>query len=243
MGSSLFPGCLRTVLAATGMLLGIGGCSYQSAYVAPADGRPRVVWGPDNQPIAELAGAGALLSPECGAELRHLTGHAKLPTAAGAIELPENVAIPAYSIYRDGREGGGGYWTPRYYGSPIVIVTPGIAPLLGRPPIFSPSLFIARSVLRPGGGFGGGLRVGGGGSGGRSGGGSGNLGNAGLVLAALAIAVLPAIDIGLAAAHPESASQTSEAIDLVNAYNDLMRSGGSPCSPYLAAAPEPGGPQ
>lgn len=236
MGSSLFPSCLLTVLAATGALLGMGGCSYQSTYAVPADGRPRVIWGPDNQPVAELAGAGALLSPECAAELRHLTGHAKLRTPAGSIDLPESAPVPAYSIYRDG----GGYWTPRYYGSPIVIVTPGIAPLMGRPPLFSPSLFVARAVLRPGGGFSGGLHVGGGGGGGRGGGGgSGNLGNAGLVLAALAIAVLPAIDIGLAAAHPESAGQTSEAIDLVNAYNDLMRSGGSPCSAEMA----PGGPQ
>lgn len=246
--SRLLPSCLMALVAASA--LGTG-CSYQSTYVAPPDGRPRVVWGPSDQPVVELAGAGGDLGYECGAELRRLTGYAKLRVASGPIDLPENAPVPPYSVYRDGS----GYWAPRYYGGPVVIVTPGIAPVLPRPPIFSPSLFIARSLTAPrfgGGGGVGSIHVSGGGGGGSgrmsgggggSGGGSGNIGSAGLVLAALAIAVMPAIDIGLAAAHPESAGRTSEAIDLVNAYNDLMRSSGSPCSVDQPLPPPYGGPQ
>lgn len=219
--------------------LGLGsGCSYTSQYQAPADGRPRVVWGPDNDPVVDVAGLPP--PPACGAALQQVTGYQELLTTTGKVELPTGEAPQSPPLYVSG-----GYWVPRYYGPPIVVVTPGLAPPFFRPPLFSPSLTIASALLRSHsmGGMGsvgagavrssgGAIRLGGGGGGG---GGSSRLGEGALVLIALAVMVLPAIDIGLAAASPESSSKSARAIDLVNAYNDLMRSPGSACSLYATA--------
>ncbi len=65
----------------------------------------------------------------------------------------------------------------------------------------------------------------------RGGGGGGSGGNDALTkLAIIALIVLPAVAIGLAVANPESSSSSSQAIDQVNAYNDLVRSGQSACA-------------
>lgn len=212
-------GFAGAALSAT--LLCGGACGYQSEYVAPADGRPRVVWGPDDDPVVEVAGNAP--SPECGAVLRQVTGRSLMRLSQGRIELPETPVRP-YSLGVSG-----GYWTPRYYGSPIVVAHPGVVPLF-RPPFFSPSLTVARIAMSSGGGLrggGGGLRLGGGNSDG--------LGKAAVLLLVIAATALPAIDIGLAASTPESRSKSSEAIDLVNGYNDLLRSSGTACSVYAAA--------
>jgi len=211
------------VAGALGLLLGAGACGYESSYVAPADGRPRVVWGAKNQPTVELSGV--FPSADCAAELRRLTGQSELVTTTGPVDLPESSAPAASYVIS------GGFWTPRYYGPPIVIVTPGVVPFFPRPPIFSPSLLLASAIVSSrshGKSFGGGSSFGGGGLGKDAGKGL-------LILAVLAVAVLPAIDIGLAAAHPESAGKSSAAIDLANAYNDLLRTPGSPCSAFAAA--------
>ena len=225
------------IVSALALLAAAGACGYESQYVAPADGRPRVVWGPGNDPAIELAGAPP--SPDCAAALRQITGREVMPTMTGSVELP-SAGQPGYVVT-------GGVWTPRYYGPPIYIGTPGLAPRFLRPPIFSPSLFVARTAInasRPrmssglggggiGGGGGGGFRI----KGGSGGGGGGDAGKGLLILAALAIMVIPAVDIGVAAARPESSTKSAQATDLVNAYNDLMRSPGSPCSVYDAPPP------
>ncbi len=241
-------------LLGLGLSLGLGllsACGYTSQYQAPSDGRARVVWGKDDDPVIELSGS--LPDATCATALQQITGHSVMPTTAGNIDLPA-AAPTGYSMARSE-----GYWAPRYYGPQIIVVQPGFAPLLPRPPLFSPSLAITEAILRsrgPSGGIGsighpGAVRVGGGGGGpsigrGGGGGGSGRLDGAALALLAVAIMVIPAIDIGLAAARPESSRQSARAIDLVNAYNDLMRSPGAPCStfsPPLDAPPAdaPGG--
>lgn len=222
------------LLSVVCLLGAAGACSYHSEYVAPQDGRPRVVFeGSDTH--VELAGA--MPTEDCGLALKHVSGQSSFGTGQGLVELPDRQA-PSY--------GGplvvtGGYWAPRYYGPSIYVVSPGFAPRFLRPPIFfSPSMMIARaamprlSVWRPGMP----LRIGSGGSvgGGSIGrGGGGDLGKGALVLAILALSIIPAIDIGLAAGRPESASTSARSTDIVNAYNDLMRSPGSPCSVYEVA--------
>jgi len=223
-------------LAASAILWG-SACGYTSQYQAPADGRARVVWGPSNDPIVEVAGLSP--PPACAATLRQITGQTDMMTTAGHVELPEGGTPVSGPLWI-----GGGYWVPRYYGPPIIVTHPGLAPPFLRPPLFSPSLTIAEALLRSRsvgsigsiGGVrspGGAVRLGGGGGGG----GGSRMDAAALALVALAVMVLPAIDIGLAAARPESSSRSAQAIDLVNAYNDLLRSPGTACSLYAVAPP------
>lgn len=211
-------------------------CGYTSQYQAPADGRARVVWGPGDDPIVELSGS--LPDTMCAMTLQQITGHREMYTTQGSVALPSPPSPENYSLAVST-----GYWVPRYYGSPIVVFRPGLAPFLPRPPLFSPSLAITEAILRsrgPSGGIGGigaapSISGGRGGSVGglrSGGGGSGRLDGAAMVLVALAVMALPAIDIGLAASTPESSSKSARAIDLVNAYNDMMRSPGAPCSTF-----------
>jgi hypothetical protein len=227
------------LLSVVCLLGAAGACAYNTEYIAPQDGRPRVVFdGSDSR--VELAGA--MLTEDCGIALRQVTDKSSFGATIGLIDLPEQ---------RAGNYGGpplivsGGYWVPRYYGPSIYVGSPGFAPRFMRPPIFfSPSMMIARAALPRLGPWQPGmpLRGGGGGRGGSigRGGSNGDLGKGALLLVILALTVIPAIDIGLAAGRPESDSKSATTTDIVNAYNDLMRSPGSPCSVYEAAAP--GGP-
>ena len=195
------------------------GCSYRSSYVAPADGRARVVWGPGDTPTLDLVGT---LSSQCSTELSQIL-YPQTPRL-----------VRSYVSLQPGP-----FWIPRYYGSPIVIIRPGLAPPFARFPVFVPG-FGAPHLPPPVRVSGGLVRAGGsvhvsGGSARGGGSGSGNFGKeAGalvIILAVITLSVLPAVALGLAASMPESAKKTSSAIDLANAYNDLARTDGSPCTP------------
>ena len=194
-----------TALVAVAALL--SACGYQSSYVAPADGRARPVWR-DSNVVVEMSGAP--LPPQCAAAMAEASQTGRLRLATGDLRLD------------------GGYWAPRYYG-PRIIVVGRIAPPLLRPPIFFPHF--------GGGAYGGGPRMGlssGGmklGSTGGSGGGGGGMGKGAAYLAILIIITLSIVDIAVALSDPESSS-SSQAIDQVNAFNDMARMIGSPCSYY-----------
>ncbi len=194
------------VLGSLSLSGGPWGCAYTSEYTAPQDGRARALWR-DNNVVFDPSGAA--LSEVCAQEMMYLT-------ATGKLRLP-----PEYRI-----AGERSYWTPRYYGSPIVVLDPGLAPVLPLPPLFLPSLGIAHSAPLP--------AVLSGGAGISGGGGGGDKGLA--YLAVIVLLVLPAVDLGLALSRPESETKSSQAIDQANAYNDLARSPGSPCFFNLATA-------
>ncbi len=84
-----------------------------------------------------------------------------------------------------------------------------------------------------------GIRTGGGGS--SNFGGGKEAGAIVLILLVIAAITLPVVALGLAASTPESGRRSANAIDLVNGYNDLARSQGSPCAapPADAVAPPP----
>jgi hypothetical protein len=119
------------------------------------------------------------------------------------------------------RGGGGGgsvrgsFWVPVRTVAVVRVNGPVIAP------------------IRLGGAFsGGGIgRLGGGGGGG----GGGDIGKAAIVVAVIAITVLPFIALGLAAGRPEPEDQVAAAVDQVNAQTDLARVPGSPCDELIVA--------
>lgn len=81
---------------------------------------------------------------------------------------------------------------------------------------------------------------GGGGLGGMGGMGKGKQdGRVLAVLAVAALAAMPFVALGLAVGNPEPGDDTAATIDRVNAYNDMSRSEGTPCSapPPPEAAP------
>jgi hypothetical protein len=211
----------RVVVAVLVVALGLGpACSYESAYVAPRDGRARVVW-KDNAPMVELAGSP--YNDSCGIELQALSGYQTMTTTEGSITFNDASRDLTAPVYR------GGFWVPRYYGPAIVVVHAGLAPRLFAPPLFLPRLSPSMTIARAG--FGGGS----GGFGGFRGGSASGKGLGYLLIAALVVAVtvLPAVDIGFAASSPQSAGTASRAIDLVNLYNDLVRSERSACGGWL----------
>jgi hypothetical protein len=191
---------LRGVLIAS-----LAGCGYTSQYVPPADGRARPLWSEDHL-ITNLAD----VPPTCTQAIDW-----QLHPGARAPLVPRAPHVDAY-------------WAPVYYGPDIVVVAPGFAPIPPNPILFSPSLTLATAVVHASHGGGGGVgHLGGGGGGG---GGGKDLGYVLLILAVIAVIVLPALDIGLATARPESEDNSADAIDRVNAYNDLARWAGTPCS-------------
>ena len=236
---SLRAGLCRTVAAATALALATAGCSYHSTYVAPPDGRARVVWGRGDVPLMELSGT--MLSGECEAQLR---------TDIDSAHPPRPVHVEVNSVPLNYVSTGSGYWSPRYYGPPIIVSHPGFAPPFPRFPIFVPRpavpapmgghpISIGSSSSGLSHGTGGVVRSGGGGGGGGSFGGGKDAGVIVLILAVITATVLPAVALGLAASTPESASKSANAIDMVNAYNDLARRDGTPCTPAPFFAPYP----
>lgn len=113
--------------------------------------------------------------------------------------------------------GGGTYWVP--------VRTVAVVRVHGPVPLPLP-----RASFGGSGGVGGIGKLGGGG-----GGGGGDLGKAAIVVAVLAISVLPFIALGLAAGTPEPEKEVADAIDRVNAQTDLARMPGSPCDELVVA--------
>ena len=185
-------------------------CGYASQYQPPRDGRARAIW-QESDVVVELSGAP--LSPACALELRSASATGKLRLAEGRVET-----LPARNSY----------WGPLFFGPPIVVVDSAIAPPLLRPPLFLP--FAPGALGRVGAPVHGLARP--------VGGGLGDEGGKALVLVAVvALVVLPIVDVWLALDAPES-ERSPQAIDQVNAFNDLARLPGSPCS--WDAPPDPG---
>ena len=175
------------------------GCSYKSTYVAPKDGRARLVW----------------------------TGTDVAPDLGGVSPSRECLSLAGFGVDEE-RPGGPapgrrGQWSPRFYGPPIVLLSPGMAPVWGTGParpIFGPvfpgplspgvlvlpraSFFVGIWSLR------------------------GVDGKAAAALAVLLVASLSIVDFALALDEPESRRSVA-AMDRVNAYNDWARTPGSPC--------------
>jgi hypothetical protein len=181
-----------------GLLVGLVGCGYTSQYAAPVDGRARPLWAGD-----------------------HLTNNlAQFARPNGCNEAVYWVQHPEIEPQQDHFQPPPTVWVPRYYGPDIVVVTPGIAPVLAQPVLFSPSLTILQAAAAAG-------RTAS--QGGSSGG--GNLGKEiALVILVIAIVLVPVVDITVAALRPESDERSGDAIDQANVYNDLARSAGTPCS-------------
>jgi hypothetical protein len=190
----------------------VSGCAYESQYLAPLDGRARAVW-QDNNVVVDLAGAPA--SAGCVDELRAWSQKGTLRLKSG--DLKRDTPIPprldvAPSV---------AFWVPVYFGPPLVAPAPLVPPVPPHPVSFSPSLALAGAVS--------GSAPASGSTGGGGGGSGGDGKGIAEVLAVIALIILPALDIAIAAATPEN-DRSPEAIDQVNVYNDLARSGGTPCN-------------
>ncbi|MDC3958394.1 hypothetical protein [Polyangium jinanense] len=206
------------VAGSLGILSGCG--SYTSDYVPPKDGRARVLWDDDRVVASlpsEVSGRG------CSEAIRNLP------------------ADPAqYSTYYGGSTG-------VVYYRPWIIVRPAPVVIVGsgggvsnaprtihRTPadatVRSPSGGGSGSISGPGGGGGGGKSGGSSGGGGGGGGGGGDWGKAAVVVAVVALLTLPIITLSLGLTRPEPEGDVANAIDEVNAYNDLARLPGSPCA-------------
>lgn len=182
----------------------LGGCGeYISDYRPPQDGRARVLWNGNGVFPAVPQGA---VSNEC------------LAAMEDAQERPDAY----FRGYPSSRGGVRVYWMPGIYvGPPLVHVHHVPGP--GRP---------VRHLASPtssGGGHGSFF-----GSGGSGNSGGGDSGKAIAVMAAVVVLLaLPAVTLGLAAGRPEPEKTVALAIDQVNAYNDLARYPGTPCSPEV----------
>ena len=187
------------------LLAALSGCGYVSTYVAPADGRARPVYR-DNDVVAEMSGAPA--SQACLDLVRYVWRvNAGYTVVTGAVED----RVPPLAV------AAGVFWVPRFYGAPLVPGGPGVAPLILAPPLFSPR---GLNGVASSGQSAGMFARGGGNDGGRT----------LMVLAVVALVVLPIVDIGVALDRPESSERSSKAIDEVNIYNDFARSPANACS-------------
>ncbi|MDI3291101.1 hypothetical protein [Polyangium sp. 15x6] len=198
------------VAGSLGILSGCG--SYTSDYVPPQDGRARVLWD-DDRVVASLPSE--VSGPGCSEAIRNL------PADPGQ-----------YSTYYGGSTGVV-YYRPWIIvrRAPVVIVGSGggssATRTIHRTPAAPTVGGSSASISGPGGGKSGGGKSGGGGGGG---GGGGDLGKAAVVLAVVALLTLPIITLSLGLTRPEPEGDVANAIDEVNAYNDLARLPGSPCA-------------
>jgi hypothetical protein len=186
------------------------GCSYQSHYTAPLDGRARAVWTGSDVAV-ELAGAP--LADACAAQLGAFAREGRIHLLTGELKpitIGESDRVHVAPLV----------WVPVYYGAPLIAVG-GLPPPLPHPPLFSPSLAVGAALV-------GASKAGAPSAGG--GGGGGDLGKIGAVVAVVAILVLPIVDLTIAVVPAENGTRSAEAIDQVNLYNDLARSAGSPCA-------------
>jgi len=107
------------------------------------------------------------------------------------------------------------YWVPRIVGPPVILVDRHGPVLVPAPPLLLP------------------WRVGHhdtGGGHGSPGGSDGDLGKGALVLAAVALAVLPVVDVAMALGRPEDVDSSQLGIATTNAYNDLARQTAGACA-------------
>jgi hypothetical protein len=181
-----------------GLLMGAIGCGYTSQYVPPVDGRARPLWAGDHvtNNLPQFA-----RSREC-VDAVYWVQHPEIEPQAEHFQ-------PAPVV-----------WVPRYWGADIVVATPGVAPILAHPVLFSPSLTVLQAAVAAGRSAS---------QGGSTGG--GNLGKEiALVIVVLAVVLVPIVDITVAALRPESDERSGDAIDQANVFNDLARSAGTPCS-------------
>ncbi|MEZ4295395.1 MAG: hypothetical protein R3B70_10500 [Polyangiaceae bacterium] len=189
-----FPLLLPGIAA---LAIGCGG--YNSEYVPPPDGRPRLTW-QDNRVVAIQSNP---VPAACNADADALAnGYSEAPKLRGSVSVVG---------------GGGVYWVPVHHVHVVHVGGPAIVP-------------VPRPILPITGGGGGGSigKIGGGGGG-------GDLGKAAIVVAVLALAVLPFVALGLATGRPEPEKDVAIAIDRVNAQTDLARLPGSPCDELLIA--------
>jgi hypothetical protein len=204
---------LRCPWALAAALAPLAGCTYTSDYVPPQDGRARPIWS-ENEVVASLPAA----DPSCLEET----------TALAAGQSPR--------VYvRGGR-------TVVYGGPTIVVWAPPVVRVHGASgstrthgssvarrtatPTTPTTHAASRSPQRHGAGNRGNDT-----SSTQSSQGKGNPG-AELVaaLAVIAILAMPAITLSIALTNPGADKQSARAVDTVNAYNDLTRTGGTPCS-------------
>lgn len=198
-----------TLLAGAAALALLAGCGeYSSGYRPPQDGRARVLWNGNGVFAAVPQGA---VSTEC---MRAMDEAQDRPDAY----------FRGYSGYRGSTRV---YWAPGVYiGPPIVVVHH--AP--------SGPLHPVRHFATPTSNGSGHSSLLGNGSGG---GGGGDSGKAIAVVAAVVVLLaLPAVTLSLAAGRPEPEKSVALAIDQVNAYNDLARYPGTPCSPEASGGPQ-----
>ncbi|MEO7328170.1 MAG: hypothetical protein ABI193_06310 [Minicystis sp.] len=127
--------------------------------------------------------------------------------------------------YSGSRGGVRVFWTPGIYVGPPVIVHHhgGGAPFPTRRLATPTSGGSSNSIFGSSGGSGGG------GDGGKA---------IAVVAAVVVLLALPVVTLGLAAGRPEPEKSVALAIDEVNAYNDLARYPGTPCSPEGMGAPQ-----
>ena len=86
------------------------GCGYQSSYVAPLDGRARVIWNSsDSEATVTLSGGG--LSQACEVAIRQLTNQERMPLEGSFVHLPK--LEPTASVRYQVGSYGALYWVTR----------------------------------------------------------------------------------------------------------------------------------
>jgi hypothetical protein len=208
----------KTVL----LLLALSSCAYNSDYVARNDGRARIVWARGG-----LTSKVPVTNPACRDAVQAYVDWARANPEARLAQSGQPVE----------------FWTGVRLDYPLVVNVPADHTHYASPPAFHDvaggAVHSASAVTS--GSKGGAVHSASAVSSGAKGGGGSHVGggldkDAVVVLAVVALVTLPVVAIGLAAANPENGGAVSSSIDVVNAYNDLTRMAGSPCSNMTAPA-------